>query len=95
MEEEEIRLLEDGIFNDRDAADSGGIRLECLSVTAGDVTLVGGNSTPDRMERAVREILINKVSIRETSRIYNISKSALQRAVEKAKQLPNAEEFKH
>ncbi|KAF2886242.1 hypothetical protein ILUMI_19931 [Ignelater luminosus] len=50
---------------------------------------------PDRMERAVREILINEVSIRETSRIYNILKSALQRAVKKAKQLPNAEEFKH
>ncbi|KAF2904678.1 hypothetical protein ILUMI_01495 [Ignelater luminosus] len=50
---------------------------------------------PDRMERVIREILIDKVSVRETSRIYKISKSALQRAVKKAMQLLNAEKFKH
>lgn len=49
----------------------------------------------EHMERAVKDIIVNQISIREAARIHTISKSALQRAVVKAKQVSNIQEFKH
>ncbi|KAJ8913888.1 hypothetical protein NQ315_005685 [Exocentrus adspersus] len=49
----------------------------------------------DRMEEAVLYVLNNKSSMRATSDRFNISKSALHRAVKHAQQLSKPEEFKH
>jgi hypothetical protein len=51
--------------------------------------------SPASMEKVVKDVINNKISIRYAREKYNISKSALHRGVKHARSLPEMENFKH